>query len=179
MKSLKLKDITIISLLSAIICVVSPFTISLGFSPIPITLANFIIYLISIIFDVKKSVFSVIIYIIIGIIGLPVFSGGGSGFSKILGPTGGYILGYIFISFFTIFFTFKFKIKKYFSYIGMIIGTLFCYFIGTFWLKTVSCITFKKALVIGVYPYIIIDFIKMFLAYVIGFKIKERISFLN
>ena len=83
------KDITFIGLMAALICIAGPISINLPFSPVPISLTNLAIYFAAIILGFKKGTISCIVYILIGIVGLPVFSNFSGGFSKIAGPTGG------------------------------------------------------------------------------------------
>ena len=95
MKEINLKKIVYISLLVSILCIICPFSINVG--PIPFSLATFFIMLYAIIFDLTISISAVSIYILLGSIGLPVFSGGIGGIQKIFSPTGGFIIGYIFL----------------------------------------------------------------------------------
>lgn len=89
----------LIALMTAIICVIAPFAIIIPISPVPISLATFAIYLTIIILGWKDGVISVVLYVFLGFAGAPVFTGFTGGAAKILGPTGGYIIGYIFLAF--------------------------------------------------------------------------------
>ena len=89
----KIYTLTRCSLLSALLCVTSPFIIPFG--AVPFTLAIMMIMLISNILSVKESLISVLVYIFLGTVGIPVFSGFQGGVSVITGPTGGFILSYI------------------------------------------------------------------------------------
>ena len=90
---MKTRDLTLTALFAAILCVAAPFSIPVG--PIPITLATFAIYLAAIVLGKKYGTLAVVIYILLGAVGLPVFSGFSGGFQKIVSATGGYIIGYI------------------------------------------------------------------------------------
>ena len=87
--------LTKIGICIALLCVSSYISIPIPFSPAPITAQTVIINLIAIILLPKEAFFAVLGYILLGICGLPVFSGGQSGIGKILGPSGGYIIGYL------------------------------------------------------------------------------------
>ena len=91
------KSLTKIALITSIICVVSPF--ALPISSVPITLASLIIFIISGIFKPKITTFSVLAYVFIGIVGVPVFSSFTGGFHVIFGASGGYILAYPIVAF--------------------------------------------------------------------------------
>ena len=85
--------------MTAIICVIAPFAITIPISPVPISLATFVIYLTIIILGWRDGVISVVLYVFLGFAGAPVFTGFTGGAGKVLGPTGGYIIGYIFLAF--------------------------------------------------------------------------------
>lgn len=85
--------------MTAVICVLSPFAIAIPVSPVPISLATFAIYLTVIILDWEDGTISVLVYVLLGFAGAPVFTGFTGGAGKVLGPTGGYIIGYIFLAF--------------------------------------------------------------------------------
>ncbi len=90
------KTIAFTALLAAVICAVSPWTIPLG--PIPLSLASLGVYLAACVLDCKHGVAAVVAYVVIGGVGLPVFSGARGGFGALVGPTGGYIIGYILLA---------------------------------------------------------------------------------
>ena len=90
---MKTRDIVLIGVFAAMICVFAPFSVPVG--PIPVSLASFAVYIASAL-GAKKGCAAVGIYILIGALGLPVFSGFSGGISKIAGLTGGYIIGYMF-----------------------------------------------------------------------------------
>lgn len=93
----KTNIITKIALMAALQCIISPFAITFPFSPVPISLATLMLYLSAYILGKKNAAISCGIYILIGLIGLPVFSGFTGGIGKVLGPTGGYLTGYLFL----------------------------------------------------------------------------------
>lgn len=81
------------ALMTAVTCILAPLSIPIG--PVPISLTNFAIYLALYLLDWKKGTVSYIIYLLLGLVGLPVFSGFTGGLGKLAGPTGGYIIGFI------------------------------------------------------------------------------------
>ena len=90
---MKTKDMTLIAVMAALICIAGPLTIPVG--PIPLSLATFAVYLAGSVLGRKKGTIAVGLYLLIGIIGVPVFSGFSGGFQKIAGVTGGYLIGYL------------------------------------------------------------------------------------
>lgn len=179
MNKINTKNMTTIALMSALLCIIGPLSIPLPFTPVPIVLTNLIIYLSCCILGAKKGTLSVLIYILIGLIGLPVFSGFAGGFSKLAGPTGGYLIGYFFCAIITGLFVEKFEDKIYMYAIGMILGTLLCYTFGTIWLAKQMNSTFVQAFSIGVLPYIIGDSLKILFGTLLGFKIRVKLKGLN
>ena len=90
MRQSHLYTLVLIALMTAVICVLAPVSLPLG--PVPVSLATFAILLTAYILGWKRGTTSILIYILLGLTGLPVFSAYGAGFSKIVGPTGGYII---------------------------------------------------------------------------------------
>ena len=87
------------ALAAALISAGAFFYIPLG--PVPITLQDFFVAISGFVLGARYGAFAVLLYIAGGIVGLPVFSGGRSGLGHILGPTGGYLAGFVFLAFFT------------------------------------------------------------------------------
>lgn len=170
----KIKDIAIISVAAAMICVVSPVSIPIG--DIPISLATFIIYLIAAIIGPKKGTISVLVYILVGIIGVPVFSNYRAGISVIVGVTGGYIVGYIPLALLTGIFIYKCKGKIWMYPIGMILGTIVCYFIGTVWYMFNTNNNLISSLLVCVVPFLLFDLIKIVLSSVLAYLINKKLS---
>ena len=170
----KIKDIAIISVAAAMICVLSPISIPIG--DVPISLATFIIYLIAAILGPKKGTISVLVYILVGIIGVPVFSNYRAGISVIVGVTGGYIVGFIPLALLTGIFTYKFKNKIWMYPIGMILGTIVCYFIGTVWYMFNTNNNLISSLLVCVVPFLLFDLIKIVLSSVLAYLINKKLS---
>lgn len=170
----KIKDIAIISVAAAMICVVSPVSIPIG--DIPISLATFIIYLIAAIIGPKKGTISAFVYILVGIIGVPVFSNYRAGISVIVGVTGGYIVGYIPLALLTGIFIYKCKGKIWMYPIGMILGTIVCYFIGTVWYMFNTNNNLISSLLVCVVPFLLFDLIKIVLSSVLAYLMNKKLS---
>lgn len=167
---------TIMGLMTAVICIMAPISIVFPFSPVPVSLGTFSIYIAVIVLGQKKGVLSVLLYILLGFVGLPVFSGYTGGAGKLLGPTGGYIIGYIFMTFICGIFIDKKSNKILYCFWGMLLGTGICYLFGTIWLSIQSQISLSAAFKVAVLPFIPADFIKLSLACSLGFQIRRRLK---
>lgn len=179
MNSIKTKDMVTIALITSVMCIAAPFSIPLPFTPVPISLTNLVIYISCCILGTKKGTISFLLYLLIGLIGLPVFSGFSGGMTKLAGPTGGYLIGFIFCAVFTGIFVEKFENKVYMYPVGMIIGTIICYAFGTSWLAFQMKLGFIQALFMGVIPYLIVDGIKIAISSVLGYTLRSRMKIMN
>ena len=94
----KTKELTLIGLMAALTCIAGPLSLPLPFSPVPISLTNLAIYFSVYILGMKRGTISYLVYLLLGLVGLPVFSAFTSGPAKLFGPTGGYLIGFIFIA---------------------------------------------------------------------------------
>jgi biotin transport system substrate-specific component len=159
--------------MAAVICILGPLSIPIGV--VPISFTNLAIYFVLYTLGMKKGTISYIIYILIGFVGLPVFSGFTSGPSKLLGPTGGYIIGFIFMALIAGFFIDRFFDKWYLCFAGMVLGTAVCYSFGTIWLSYQANLSASKALAAGVIPFIPGDLVKILIATFIGAQIRKRL----
>lgn len=173
---MKTKTLIIEAIFAAIIAVFSVITITIG--PVPITMSIFAIFLCSIILGGKKSTVSLVVYILCGAIGLPVFSGMRGGISVLAGPTGGYILSYIFITLIAGFSAEKIKSKPLIFFMCLL-SLFLCYAGGTIQYMLITATPLQASLIKCVYPFIPLDIIKIMAAFAIGFAVKKRLSFLN
>ena len=169
------KQLALVGLMAAVICVLGPLALNIPISPVPISLGTLAIYFVMSVLGMKLGTLSVIIYILLGLVGVPVFAGFTAGPGKLFGPTGGYIIGYIFMALICGFFVDKFGQKLPLYFLGMILGTAVCYLFGTIWLGYQLEKTFVEALALGVLPYIPGDLIKLVIAMAIGFQVRKRL----
>ena len=169
------KNLIIIALMSAIMCILAPVSIPLFFTPVPISLGVFIIYIISYVLSPIYATLSVFIYILLGFFGLPVFSGYAGGAAKLFGPTGGYIIGYLFSAFIVSFFV-RLSRSRIVHLIGMLLGLFSCYAFGTVWFSLIQHIDFLASLKLCVIPFLPGDCIKIILALIVGPELVKRIN---
>lgn len=168
------RDITFTALMAACLCLISPLSIPLP-GGVPITLSLFVIFITGIILGAKRGTAALCIYLLLGIIGLPVFSGFSGGLEKVLGPTGGYMIGYIFLVLCTGLASDKSN-SVIVMFLGMLLGLVICYIFGTVWLAFVMHTDIKGALMAGVVPFILGDMIKLVLGLILGIRIKKAVN---
>ena len=173
---LSTKSLTLIALMTAILCIVAPFSLPLPFSPVPISFATFILYLSAYVLGAKYGTISCILYLLLGFIGLPVFSGFSGGVGRLLGPTGGYMIGYIFLVLIGGFVVEMSDGRRLPSTLGFLLGTAITYAFGSAWLAVQMDFTFLQAVATGVLPYLPGDTVKIIAALIIGPILKNRLK---
>ncbi len=125
---------------------------------VPFTLQTFAVCLAGIILGSKRGFVSILVYVLMGTIGLPVFSGFSGGVGKILGATGGFILSFPIMSFIIGLIC-----------LGIILSSIPNYLIGIFQFSLVTGTTFYNSFLVSVLPFILVDIIKIILATMLGF----------
>lgn len=168
--------LVLISMVTAITCVLAPFAIPIPVSPVPISLTNLVLLISVYILGWKDATISYFVYLLLGAAGLPVFSGFAGGPGKIAGPTGGYLLGFIFMTILAGIFVERFSDRRSLIVIGMVLATAIAYAFGTAWLAFQMEIPFTAALSVGVIPYLPGDTLKIILAVIIGPALKIRLQ---
>ncbi len=171
---MNIKKIVLVAILAATICVFAPLSVPAG--AIPISLSTFAIYLVSCSVPPEYSVPAVAVYILIGAVGLPVFSSFTGGLQCITGYTGGYIIGYIPCAFIIGFLTDKFQNNKLIFPLSMAIGTAICYLFGTLWYMYRAETGFFEAAAICILPFLIGDILKITVASIIGITLNQRLK---
>lgn len=170
---MNIKDMTKISLFTAITVVCSQISLQIG--TIPFTLQTFAVFLGAAVLGFKKGVLSTLVYILLGVVGLPVFSGFRGGIGVLFGTTGGYIWGFLISAAVIGFMTEKFGKSLLVTIGSMILGLILCYAVGSLQymlLYTKGPISFGAVVATCVMPFIPIDAVKIFLAALISTKIK-------
>ncbi|MDO4619404.1 MAG: biotin transporter BioY [Lachnospiraceae bacterium] len=163
---MKIKDMVSVAVMAAVICILTPLSVPIG--PIPISLANFIILLTVYILGTKKAFLSVLIFLLIGLAGAPVFSGFQGGIAKLAGPTGGFLIGYLPMVLIAGAFIEKSRRKLLLSMAGMMIATAVLYALGTAWFVSLTGKTLAAALALCVTPFIVLDLAKMLVVALVG-----------
>ncbi len=154
------------SLLAALMAAGAFLAIPIG--PVPIVLQNMFVLLAGLLLGSRWGLASVAVYLLTGACGLPVFAGGLAGIARIVGPTGGYLMGYLPAVFITGYISEKAEKRMGYDILAMICGTIVLYACGLTWLKILTGMTWTKTLTVGMYPFLIGDAIKIAAAGVIA-----------
>ena len=149
-------------MLTAIMCVLAPISLPIG--SVPLNLGLFLVLLISLIENARISTVVVMIYLVLGAFGIPVFASFRGGISVLLGPTGGFLLSYMIIP--------SFISKSKNKTIGMIISVIFCHIIGTLYFSYITETKLINSFYIASLPFIIFDIAKIIGAYFLGNKMN-------
>lgn len=169
----RVKPMIYASLFAALAAIGAFVKIPIPLSPVPITLQVLFVLLAGLVLGSRWGGKSMLVYIILGIIGIPVFSGGSSGIGVILGPTGGYLIGFVPGAFITGLITERFGRSVYAAFSAMIAGLAAIYLFGMIQLSLVANLSIHEAALVGVLPFLIGDSIKMIAALVISGRIEH------
>lgn len=148
---------------------------------VPFTMQTFAVFCSLQLLGGRDSLIALLVYLLLGAAGLPVFSGFRGGLSHLLGPTGGYVFGFLFTAFCYLLLEPVIRRKRSMELMALGSGLLFCYAVGTLWFCVVSGLqgksySFSAVLGICVLPYVVPDVLKMLLSRWIVSRIKPRIS---
>ncbi len=172
MEKLKTRDVALVGLFAALMVICAWISVPLG--PVPVTLQTFAVFLAAALLGSRRGTLAVGVYILLGVVGLPVFSG-----FKTLNPlTFGYVLGFLPLGMLTAASDRLFRGRKLALPLGMAAGLLACYLIGTVWFYYVMHFrgteySFGKILSLCVVPFILPDLVKMVLAWLLSRKLAK------
>ena len=158
---MKIKKLVYCALFASLISVASQISIPL--QPVPFNGAIFAVLLCGGMMGKKYGALSVAVYILLGMVGVPVFSGFRGGLGVLAGPTGGYIAGYIIIAFVTGMVCEKTRKLQYIIPF-MILSVILCYCFGTMWFCIITGNNFVSAFTLCVIPFIPVDILKVVFA---------------
>lgn len=176
----KTLDMVYIALIVALIAACSWVSIP---TAVPFTLQTFAVFCAVGLLGGKRGTIAVVVYILLGLVGVPVFAGFKGGIGALFGVTGGYIIGFIFSALIYWLITKLFGDKTMVMAIAMLIGLLVCYVFGTAWFvfvyaKDSGSIGFAAALGWCVAPFIVPDIIKIALAIFVSKRVSKHIKIL-
>lgn len=155
-------QLVLCAVFAALTAVCAQITIPIG--AVPISLSLLPPLLCAALLSPRYAVLSMAVYLLMGLCGLPVFSGMSGGPGKLFGVTGGYIIGYIpcvWLASFLIHRTWKNMIGKC---AAMALGVLVCYAFGTVWFMVIRGMDLMSTLSICVFPFLPFDAVKIILA---------------
>lgn len=166
MEARKTRDMTVTAVMAAVLCCLGPLTIQIG--PIPVTLANLGVMLAAYVLGRKRSAAAVGLYLLIGLVGLPVFSGFQGGPQKLLGPTGGFLAGYLLLAFIAGWCIDRWPESRLAGAAGLLAGEVVLYILGTAWFVFQAGTGVGEALALCVYPFLAVDAAKVVAATAVG-----------
>ena len=154
--------------------------ISIPIGALPITLQSLALFTIVGLLGAKRTFFAVLAYLLLGLIGVPVFAGFTGGMGKLFTPAGGYLVSFLIVAPFTAFACEKVRGGLWKNTVIMAIGMLVCYLIATIWLLVLSSIQnapigFIGAVSLLILPYAPFDLVKVFFAAYLTEKLKNKI----
>ena len=173
----KLIKIFLISILGSILLTISA-KIKIPFYPVPMTMQTFVVLFLGISFGYKIGVTTIILYLLEGILGLPVFSNSpekGIGIAYFVGPTMGYLIGFIFASFLAGYF--KYSSNYLINFLKILISTSIIYIFGILWLGTLIGWD-KPILQLGMFPFLLAELFKILLLTLLVNKIIKLRRFI-
>ena len=166
----QLRMIVFAALLAALMAAGAYIAIPIG--PVPIVMQNMFVFLAALLLGARWGLASVAVYLLAGACGLPVFAGGMGGIGRIVGPTGGYLVGYLPAVFLAGYISEKGAGRIVADVLAMICGTVVLYACGVSWLKILTGMDWLKTLAAGMFPFLIGDAIKIAAAALIAKSLR-------
>lgn len=166
------RQLTLTALMTALMCIVGPLTLPVG--PVPVSLMTAVLMLTAALMGGKLACVSCGVYLLLGLLGLPVLSGFTGSAGQLLGPTGGYLLGYLPMT--AICGTaFAQTGRRIWHALAMLAGTLVLYAVGTAWYCLQAQVSLSAALTVCVLPFLPFDAVKIIVVAAIAPGIQKRL----
>lgn len=171
---MKIKNLTATALMTAVVTVISLISLPNAVTGVAITLQVFAVAFSGYLLGVKRGLLAVLSYIIIGLIGVPVFSGFRGGFDAIVGLTGGFIIGFLPLALFCGLSNYKNKI--WYSILFGVIGLIVCHIFGVVQYSVYSKSGILSSAVLVSFPYLIKDLVLLLGAYFSAKVVKKALK---
>ena len=177
MKKSTVYELTCCALMAAIICIFAPMSVPIG--PIPVSLTNLVLYFAIFLLGTRGTTISYIVYLLLGLVGLPVFSGYVGGVAKVAGPTGGYLIGFLpmILIMGPLYALARKQSRIWINWAitvgGMILATAVAYVFGTIWFVLQMDCTVAYAMTVCVLPFIPFDLAKIVIANLLGRAVRR------
>lgn len=168
-----LTDGLISAMMTALLCVLAPITIPVGV--VPVSMSTLLIFVLIYGMGWKRTLLSVGLYLLLGMMGLPVFSGHTGGVQKLFGATGGYLLGYLPMTAIAGW-GITHSRKRWVQVLAMLLGEAALYLLGTAWFCMQAGTDVLAALAVCVYPFLPLDVAKIVAAALLGENLKKRLE---
>ena len=176
------RQLTLCAVMAAVMCVIAPISVPIG--PISVTGGTLTIYLTAYLLGPWRGLAATAVYLLAGFAGLPVFSGYLGGAGRLLGPTGGYLVGYLpmmLLAGLAAEYAFRrfgghIALTAALQFLGMALATAVLYTFGTTWYCVQAGVGLRQALAACVFPFIPFDLMKMILALLVGTPVRRRLE---
>ena len=172
---MKVRNMALCALFAALLCVCAWVSVPVGSTVI--TMQTFGIFLTLCVLGGKRGSIAVALYLLLGIVGLPVFSGFRGGLGALMDATGGYIAGFLAAALIYWLVTALGSDKELFRLLGMVLGLLCCYLLGTLWFRygylPGGNLSWGAILLQCVVPYLLPDAAKLVLAWLLGRRLRR------
>ena len=162
------------SLMAALIAVGAFISIPIG--PVPIVMQNLFVLLAGLLLGGGWAAASVGVYLLAGACGLPVFAGGTGGLGRLLGPTGGYLFGFLAAAYLVGKVSERACGRPLIELGGLVAGSMVIYLFGVPWLKLVTGMDWAKSIAVGMIPFLIGDAVKILAAYGVARTLRPIIA---
>lgn len=167
------RTLTLTAVLAALLCICGPLTLPVG--PVPLSLATAVMLLTALLLGSGRAALCVSVYLLMGLAGLPVFSGFTGGAGAFAGPTGGFLLGYLPMTALTGLICGKAE-NRAAQLLGMLTGTALLYLAGGGWYMGQTGVGAWEALAVCVLPFLPGDAVKIAAVLTAGNRIKARLK---
>ena len=170
---MRLRRSIVTALFAALLCILAPISIPVG--AVPVSLATFGVCLVALLTDRRCALMAILLYAALGAVGLPVFAGFRGGAHVLVGPTGGYLFGYIPMALTISAFCDGRRTAPRMA-LGMILGLSLCYGLGVLWYSISADVSLMAALTVGVLPFLPFDAVKLVAAGAVALLLGRRIE---
>jgi biotin transport system substrate-specific component len=167
-----IRQMVLVCLMTALTAVGAQIAVPIG--PVPIVLTNLFVLLAGLLLGPKRAAAALGLYLLLGAVGLPVFANFKGGFAHFLGPTGGYLLGFVAAAWIAGAVSHP-KPSRFTDIVAVILGTLVIYAVGVPWLKAVTGMTWTKALAVGMLPFLAGDAAKAAAAVMLAWSLRPAL----
>jgi len=175
------RDLVTMALCAALMAICAWITVPIG--PVPVTLQTFGVALVVYFLGGKKGFLAILVYLLLGFIGIPVFSGFKGGAGVLLGATGGYIVGFLAMALVWVALEHVCSAHRVTRILGMILGLAACYALGTLWFYFSygqgQGMTLLRVLEVCVFPFLLPDAVKLILAELVASRVRKALPAMN
>ncbi|SMC17208.1 biotin transport system substrate-specific component [Desulfacinum hydrothermale DSM 13146] len=167
-----IRKMVLVCLMTALTAVGAQIAVPIG--PVPIVLTNLFVLLAGLLLGPTQGAAAMGLYLLLGAVGLPVFANFKGGLAHLLGPTGGYLLGFVAAAWLVGVLSHG-RPSRWFDGIAVVLGSLVIYALGVPWLKVVTGMAWTKALAVGMLPFLVGDAVKAAAAVMLAWSLRPAL----